>query len=208
MLQAHRAAAVHVGDARGDGEERLQALDVVARVGDDLRIGRRLRAAIDLVQLVEICGAVERRRISGIVAETVFAQHAVPAAAIVGRLDQRIGAVAQLALLIGGAEFGDRPADRDRRVAADPVMHVVADELGPDASEIAVQHAAAGQAGRRKKQDERDCPPMTARHMKRARAGCHEISLQAEALLREARRRRRRRWLRLAVPSAGSCSSL
>jgi hypothetical protein len=131
MHEALFAPPVHVGDASGDGEERLQLLDVVAGVGDDLRIGRCLRAAIDLVQLVEILGAIERPRFVGIVRETVFAQHAVPAAAVVRRLDQRIGAVAQVTLLIGGAEFGDRAADSGDGVAADPVMHVVGDKLGP-----------------------------------------------------------------------------
>jgi len=46
--EALRTFAVHVGDARNDREKRPDADHVVARIGDELCVSRRLRAAIML----------------------------------------------------------------------------------------------------------------------------------------------------------------
>jgi hypothetical protein len=82
-------------------------------------------------------------RMARLTTEAVFAPHAVPAIAVVGRLDQRIGKIAQHTLIVGQRIFRWRQAHAGDGVATDPGMHVVVDQLRPHPAKIAVGRAAA-----------------------------------------------------------------
>ena len=58
------------------------------------------------------------------------------------RLDQRVGEIAKLPFIVGELELRRMQADAAGRLAADPAMHVVVDEILTGAAEIAAAAAA------------------------------------------------------------------
>ena len=165
IAEAFRALAVEVDDARGGREKRLDANHIVARIGDDLGIARHFRAPVGDIEMRPIGGAIEGRPV-GRTLEAVFGEHAVPAVAVIGRLDQRIGQIPQPPLVVGQTKFGGPAADAGDGFAPDPGMHIVGHQLGPHPAEIAVEGAAPEQ---RRASQGGDRPKMSPRRSLSAR---------------------------------------
>ena len=90
--QALLPLAIHVDQATRDRHEIGNAHDIVADVVIEPGIERRLRANIGVHQHGSVGGRITVVPVRPeIVRQPPFAQHAVPALTIVGRLDQLIG---------------------------------------------------------------------------------------------------------------------
>ena len=107
------------------------AHEIVADVIDDLTIACRARA-IELVLQVPV---IERRIVAvancalELVAVAPFVDHRVPALAVVRRLDQGKGQIAQCVFVVGEIVGRDRRAISDRSFLADPVVNAVTDRM-------------------------------------------------------------------------------
>ena len=86
-----------------------------------------------------ICSAVKAA--ADHVAHAMFAEHAVPALAVIGRFDQRIRQIPELPFVIGGLKIRRY---RSRCCRTDPIVNVIADEAWPDAPKVAIG-AGSGQ---------------------------------------------------------------
>ena len=102
VSEALLALRVDVDHAPGGFEKLRQPRGVVADVVDQPRIQRRRRAMAFLEQPLVQYVAVRHRG----ALDAVFAGHLIPFLAVVRRLDQRIGVIAQRALIIGVFEGG------------------------------------------------------------------------------------------------------
>ena len=96
-----------------------------------------------------------------VVRHAPFAEHAVPTLAVVGRLDQLIGVVAQEYFVVGQVELRDRGTATAGCVAADPGVDAVGPDRGSHPAEIAVR--AADQDERAKGRVAIDAPPQAAK---------------------------------------------
>src|SRR5437764_11944300 len=72
----------------------------------------------------------------------IFANHAVPAIAIEGWLDQRVGEIAQQLLIVRHWRSEILCAEIAAMVAADTIMHVIADQQWLHPAKITVRHTA------------------------------------------------------------------
>src|SRR5437667_8710898 len=66
-----------------------------------------------------------------------------------GRLDQGISEIAKLPFVVGELELRRAQADAGRGLAADPAVHVVAENILPGAAEVAAAAAPEGHAGQK-----------------------------------------------------------
>src|SRR6266436_6576806 len=71
----------------------------------------------------------------------IVAKHALPRGARVWRLDQGVGEIAKQPLVVGKLELRWTQADARRRLAADPAVHVVIENILAGAAEIAAAAA-------------------------------------------------------------------
>src|SRR6266849_3780765 len=104
-------------------------------------------------QHAAIGSAVERRLLPpGRRQRLIVAEHAFPGGARVRRLDQRVSQIAKQPLVVGELELRCAQADARRRLAADPAVHVVVENILAGAAEI----AAAATPERHAYQEQRD----------------------------------------------------
>src|SRR5512141_2863136 len=105
-------------------------------------------------QHASIGGAIEYHRLPPRRGKRlVVAEHALPGGARMRRLDQGIGQIAKQPFVVGELELRRTQADARRRLAAEPAMHVVVEEILAGAAEIAA--AAAAECHANEKQSER-----------------------------------------------------
>src|SRR5436190_17808089 len=72
----------------------------------------------------------------------VIAEHTLPFRTGMRRLDQRIGIVAELPLVIGQLKLRRPDADAGGRLLADPAGHVVTPRRSPGSAEVAARATA------------------------------------------------------------------
>jgi hypothetical protein len=115
-LLAHGIHLLHPG---GDGEEGRGPRAVGADVFNELRMARGQRAVGCAQQEVGVVGGIGIRAVLGHEPRTVpFGEHALPGLALVGRHQDRVSDIAQLALVVRKRRGGNRlAADPGRGVA-------------------------------------------------------------------------------------------
>ncbi len=124
---------VDIHHAAGSFEKLRQTSGVVADIVDQLRVARRWRAMPIRHQAIVILAVVRQVEAN----ESVLAGDRIPLLPVVGRLDQRIGIVAQCSFVVGVLEFRRRNRLYGS-VTPDPVVDSVGHQHRIDLAEIAV----------------------------------------------------------------------
>src|ERR1700676_3657763 len=105
-------------------------------------------------QLPSIGGAIDRRCLPPWRSKRlIVAEHALPGGARMRRLDQGVSEIAKQPFVVGELELRRTQADARRRLAADPAVHVVVENILAGAAEIS---DAAGPE-RYAYQEQREC---------------------------------------------------
>ncbi len=188
IAQALLPLVVDVDHTPGSFKKLREACCIVSDVIGEPGIHRGRRTMTLFHQPIEIFLVVGRRR----AIEAVFPRDRVPFLPVIRGLDQRIGEIAQHALVVRIFETRRRHRARSGRVAADPVVDAVGDQRRIDFPEISIRALS-----KKTTREQADCGAL------RAGSGSKQ-NRQAEKSCSDQRAARRRRRRPALLPLSGS----